>query len=61
MNFDKGFQHGRFFVAWIISDVFCGLSFSIGKDYFPDMETYSLCIQIGYGRFNIGFIGKEKE
>lgn len=62
MNFDKGFQHSRFFVAWIISDVFCGLSFHIGKDFFDDgMETYSLGIQIGYGKFHIGFIVKESK
>lgn len=62
MDFDRGFNIGRFFVAWIISEVFCGLSFHIGKDFFDDgMETYSLSIQIGYGRFNIGFIVKEGE
>ena len=62
MDFDKGFRHGRFFVAWIISEVFCGLSFHIGKDFLDDgMETYSLGIQIGYGKFTIGLIGKESE
>ena len=62
MDFDRGFRYGRFFVAWIINDLFCGLSFHIGKDFFDDgMETYSLGIQIGYGKFHIGFIVKESE
>ena len=57
MNFDKGFQHGNFFVSWIINDLFCGIGIRIGKD---EPNIYHLTIQIGYGQLSIGFIGKEK-
>ena len=58
MNFDRGFQHGRFFVSWIINDLFCGIGIRIGKD---EPNIYHLTIQIVYGQLSVGFIGKEKE
>ena len=58
MNFDRGFQHGRFFISWIINELFCGIGIRIGKD---EPNIYHLTIQIGYGQLSVGFIGKEKE
>ena len=53
MDFDKGFQRGRFFVAWIINDLFCGIS--IRKD---SPNIYHMTIQVGYGQLSIGIQGK---
>lgn len=55
MDFDRGFNIGRFFVAWIINDLFCGISIRIGKD---KPNIYHLTIQIGYGQLSIGIQGK---
>lgn len=57
-NYDRGFNIGRFFVSWIINDLFCGIGIRIGKD---SPNIYHLTIQIGYGQLSIGFIGKESE
>lgn len=55
MDFDRGFNIGRFFVAWIINDLFCGISIRIGKD---KPNIYHLTIQIGYGQLSIGVQGR---
>jgi len=57
-NFDWGFNIGRFFVAWIINDLFCGIGIRIGKEEISNGYVYHLTIQIGYGQLSIGIQGK---
>lgn len=59
-DFDCGKTFGRFFISWIINDDFCGLAIRIGKEYADDAccGVFHLTIQIGYGQFTIGIIGK---
>ena len=61
MDFDRGFNIGRFFVAWIINDLFCGIGIRIGKEYADDAccFVFHLTVQIGYGQFTIGIAEKE--
>lgn len=67
MDFDRGFNIGRFFVAWIINDLFCGIGIRIGKEEITQEYdgidwsygyVYHLTIQIGYGQLSIGIQGK---
>ena len=59
-NFDWGRTFGKFFIAWIINDDFCGLVVRIGKEYANDVScrVFHLTIQIGYGQFTIGITEK---
>ena len=52
-DFDTGFMFGRFFISWIINDLFCGLSFRIGRE----CNVFHITIQLGYGMLSIGFKG----
>lgn len=60
-DFDWGKTFGRFFIAFIINDDFCGLAIRIGKEYADDAGcgVFHLTIQIGYGQFTIGIAEKE--
>lgn len=60
-NFDWGRTFGRFFIAWIINEDFCGLNIRIGRDR-ADVAccgVVHLTIQIGYGQFTVGIADKE--
>ena len=61
-SFDCGITLGRFFASFIVNDDFFGLAVRIGKEYADDVysDVYHLTIQLGYGQFTIGIIGKEK-
>ena len=52
-NFDIGFEIGRFFVSWIINDLFCGFDIRIGKEI--DFDVYHITFQIGFGQLTIGW------
>ena len=54
-EYDRGFNIGRFFVSWIINDLFCGIGIRIGKD---SPNIYHMTIQIGYGQLSIGIQGR---
>lgn len=54
-DFDWSFTIGRFFITWIINDLFCGIGIRIGKDVILDSyNVYHVTIQIGYGMLSIG-------
>lgn len=57
-EFDWGTTWGRFFIAWIINDDFCGIAIRIGKEYADDVccEVYHATVQIGFGQLTIGII-----
>lgn len=60
MNFDKGFQHGRFLISWIIIEDFFGIAIRIGKEKVLNQTIYHITTTIGCGQLCIGFVGKEK-
>lgn len=53
--FDRGFHIGRFFVSWIINDLFCGFAFRFGKEC--ELNVYHITIQLGYGQLSMGLKG----
>lgn len=60
-DFDWGRTFGRFFIAWIINDDFCGLAIRIGREHADDVScgVFHLTIQIGYGQVTVGIADKE--
>lgn len=52
-DFNTGFTIGRFFVSWVVNDLFFGFSIQLGKQC--EDEIYHLTIQLGYGMVCIGF------
>ena len=53
--FDRGFSIGRFYISWLINDLFCGLALRIGKEI--ELNVYHITIQFGYGQLSIGIKG----
>ena len=51
-DYDNGIMIGRFFISWIINNLFCGFSLRIGKE--SDPGVYHITIQLGYGQLCIG-------